>query len=132
MPDPITVASRASAEQLAADYGPGLAADVEIALHAQRTAQRPGQYIDPASLGSLIVAIATLAWTIYTDLKRKTPDQPPEALARQISIHINGNEHRTRPGDEDGRITSIVITEIIQAAGELSGTSEKRTEQSGS
>jgi hypothetical protein len=126
MADPITVASRASAEQLAADYGPGLAADVEAALHAQRTAQRPGQYIDPASLGSLIVAIATLAWTIYTDLKRKTPDQPPETLARQISIHVN--KHNTRTRDEDGRITSVIITEIIHAAGELSGTPEKHAE----
>jgi len=34
MTDPITVAARASAEQLAAEYGQGLAADVEAALHA--------------------------------------------------------------------------------------------------
>jgi hypothetical protein len=128
MADPITVASRATAEQLAADYGTALAADVEAALHAHRTGQRPGQYIDPASLGSLIVATATLAWTIYADLRRKTPAQPPETLGRQISIHVNGSEHSTRPGDEVGRITSIVITEIIHAAGELTGTPERHAE----
>jgi hypothetical protein len=57
MTDPITAAARATAERLAAEYGPGLAADVDAALHARGTAQRPGRYLDPVSVGSLIVAM---------------------------------------------------------------------------
>jgi len=61
MTDPITAAARAAAAHLAAEYGPDLAADVEAALHSPGTTQRPSQYFDPVSLGSLIVTIATLA-----------------------------------------------------------------------
>jgi hypothetical protein len=43
MTDPITVAARATADRLAAEYGPSLVADVDAVLHARGTAQRPGQ-----------------------------------------------------------------------------------------
>jgi hypothetical protein len=112
--DPIAVAARASAERLAAEYGADLAADVEVALHARRTAQRPDQYIDPVSVGSLIVAIATLAWTVYTDLRKKAPEQPQETLAREISIKVG--EHNAHGQDSADKITSVVITEIIHAS----------------
>jgi hypothetical protein len=73
MTDPVSTGARAAAERLTPDFGPGLAADVEAALHTRGSQQRPEQYFDPISLGALIVSIATLAWTIYTDLKKKTP-----------------------------------------------------------
>ena len=114
MTDPITTAARATAEHLRTEYGPGLAADVDAALHAQVTAQRPGQYLDPISLGSLIVAIATLAWTIYSDQRKKTPEPSPDVLARHVRAelwrHADTSQHET------DRITEIVVTEIIQAA----------------
>src|SRR5690348_14084544 len=111
--DPVAVAARASARRLAAQYGAGLAADVEVALHARRAAQRPDQYLDPVSVGSLIVAIATLAWTVYADLREKDPDRPPETIAREISIKVS--EHNAHDQDGARQITSVVITEIIHA-----------------
>jgi hypothetical protein len=114
MTDPITAAARATAERLAADYGPGLAADVEAALHARGAAQRPGQYLDPVSLASLIVAIATLAWTIYSDQREKTPDPPPAVVARHVRTELR--KHNSTSQQETHRITEIVVTEIIQAA----------------
>jgi hypothetical protein len=77
MTDPIAAAARAAAHRLAAEHGPGLAADVEAALHTRDADQRPGQYLDPVSLGTLIVAIATLAWTIYTDKRKQHPTRRP-------------------------------------------------------
>jgi hypothetical protein len=113
MTDPISAAARATAERLAVEYGPGLSADVEAALPAQRTAQRPDRYIDPVSVGSLIVAIATLAWTVYSDLRKQTPQPSPEVIARQVRAEVA--EYDGPGTDESDRITSIVVTEIIKA-----------------
>jgi hypothetical protein len=55
MTDPISAAARATAQRLVPEHGPRLSADVEAALRARGTDQRPGQYVDPVSLGSLIV-----------------------------------------------------------------------------
>jgi uncharacterized membrane protein YebE (DUF533 family) len=113
MTDPITAASRAAAEQLAPEYGPGLAADVEAALYARETVRRSSQYIDPVSLATLIVAIATLAWTAYSDQRKKTPNPAPEIVARQVRIELRKHDD-TSQHDTD-RITEIIVTEIIQA-----------------
>ena len=78
MSDPIEVTARAIAAQLAAEHGPGVVAEVDAALHARRRAERPQQFVDPVSLGSLIVAVATLAWTIYADLRKRTPEPRPQ------------------------------------------------------
>ncbi len=117
MADPITVAARAAAERLAAEYGPGLATDVEAALHARGSAQQPGQYLDPVSLGSLIVAIASLAWTIYSGYsgqRTKTPEPSPGVVTRRVRFELR--MHRGTSQQETDRITEIVVTELIQAA----------------
>ena len=114
MTDPIAAAARATAEHLAAEYGPGLAADVDAALHARGTTQRPGQYLDPVSLGTLIVAIATLAWTIYCDQRKKTSEPSAGVVARHVRAELRKNSDTSQL--ETGRITEIIVTEIIQAA----------------
>lgn len=113
MPDPIAAAARATARRMAADYGPGLSAEVEFALHTHHTGQRSNRYLDPVSVGSLIVAIATLAWTVYSDLRRKTPEPSPEAVARQVLCQLRQNSGSTQ--DDADRITEIVVTEITWA-----------------
>jgi hypothetical protein len=87
---------------------------IEAALPARGTARRPDQYIDPVSVGSLIVAIATLAWTVYSERRKKTPQPSPEVVARQVRAELR--EYDGPGTDDSGRITSIVVTEIIQAA----------------
>ena len=115
-PDLISTAARAAAGKLAADYGPTLPADVEAALATRGTTQRPGQYFDPISLGGLIVAIATLAWTIYNDKRKKAPNPPPNVVGRQVRVELR-NQGDTRHSQYDtDRITEVVVTEIIQAA----------------
>lgn len=75
MTDPVADTAGAAAAILAADLGPCLPAEVEAALAARGARQRPERYLDPVSPASLIVAIATLAWTIYTDRRKRTPDR---------------------------------------------------------
>ena len=111
MTDPITDAARATAKRLGDEYGPGPAADVEAALHAWGTAQRPGQYLDPVSLGSLIVAIATLAWTIYCDQRKKTREPSPAVVARRVRVELCERGSTNISQQDTDR-----ITEIIQAA----------------
>jgi hypothetical protein len=113
MTHPIPTAARATALHLAPEYGPGLVADVEDALQARGTAApRPGQYVDPVSVGTLIVAIATLAWTVYTDLRNKTPEPAPEVVARQVRVQLR-DQGGALPQEPD-RITEIVVTEIVR------------------
>ena len=116
MSDPIEVTARATAAQLAAEHGPGVVAEVDAALHARRCAERSQQFVDPYSLGSLIVAIATLAWTIYADLRKRTPELQPHEVERQVLVELQeqGAAHRK----DAERITAIAVTETIRAAPE--------------
>ena len=112
--DPVAAAARAAAACLEGQHGPGLAADVEAVLHTRGAEQRPDRYFDPVSLGSLIVSIASLAWSIYVGLKQKAPNPAPDTLARAVRVEL-----RTR-GDaamaSQNEITDIVIAEIMRTA----------------
>jgi hypothetical protein len=122
MTDPIATAARAAAGHLTADYGPGLAAEVEAALHARQGGeQRPGQY-DPLALASLgmgaaglIVTIAQLAWSIITDQRKHTAEPSPDAIARQVRIALRQRDTPLPAGTD--RITDVVITEISRLEG---------------
>ncbi len=116
MTDPAADAARAAAAILAPDLGPSLPAEVEIALAARGAQQRPGRYLDPVSLAGLIVAIATLAWTIYTDQRdRKTGPPPASTIARQVRITLREQDINLPAAGE--RITEVVATEITRQEG---------------
>jgi hypothetical protein len=116
MIDLVAAASRAVVEQLVESYGPEVPLEVETTLAKRRDGGRPEQYVDPVSLGGLVVSIATLAWTIYSD-RRKEKQQPDvEELSRAVRERISAGG----PGDAAlrERITAIVIAEIMQNAGD--------------
>jgi hypothetical protein len=115
MTDPAADAARAAAVILAPDLGPNLPAEVEAALAARGTQQRPDRYLDPVSLATLIVAIATLAWTVYNDQRKHTADPPPDSVARQVRITLR--EQDTTLPEGVGRITEVIATEVIRQAG---------------
>jgi hypothetical protein len=121
MTDPAAAAARSAAAILAAELGPGLPAQVEAALAARGGQQRPDQYVDPVSIGILVVAIATLAWEIYRDKhkdkdKHATEPAQPSVIARQVRIALRERDVAVTPGTE--RITEVVATEIIRYASE--------------
>ena len=109
--DPVQDGARAAAERLAADQGPRLVGDVERALHER---EAPDQYLDPVSLGGLIVSIATLAWTVYTDLKKRTEQPSPEVVTRTVRVKL---DHATQidVGQRD-RIIEVTVEETLRAA----------------
>ncbi|HEX7291297.1 MAG TPA: hypothetical protein VF250_09245 [Conexibacter sp.] len=118
--DPVAVAARAAAGRLAAELGGDLPMRVEAAL-AARDAERPlQQYVlDPISLGSLIVAIASLAWTIRTDLAKQTPRPANEVVARSVRIALRDADGvRELPPD---RVVEVVVEEVLGAGGGPSG-----------
>ena len=113
MTDPAADAARAAAAILAPDLGPHLPAEVEAALAARDAAQRPDRYLDPVSLASLIVSIASLAWTIYNDRHKHSQEPPPpESITRQVRITLRDQDVSLPPGTD--RITEIIATEITR------------------
>ena len=115
MTDPVADAARAAATILAPDHSPHLPAEVDAALAARGTSERPGQYIDPVSLAGLIVSIASLAWQVYTSQRDRTPEPPPaDTVARQVRITLR-EQDTALPSDTE-RITEIVATEITRHA----------------
>lgn len=114
MTDPAAQAARAAAATLAPDLGPALPGQVEAALAALNAGQRPDRYVDPVAFGGLIVSIATLAWTIYNDLRRRTPDPQPDDIARQVRITLRDQDIALPAGTE--RITEVVAIEITRHA----------------
>lgn len=111
MSDPVEVAARAAADQLAAVYGPALPTEVEAALQA-RGYTPPDRYVDPVAIGALIVSITTLAWTVYTDLRNRTPAPSSEVVSRTVRVRLGDT------GDLDtasrDRIIEVVVGETIR------------------
>ena len=116
MTDSVANAARSAAVILAPDLGQHLPVAVEAALAARGGDQRPDRYLDLASLGSLIVSVATLAWTVYNDQRNRSHERQPEAdsIARQVRITLREQDTALPPGTE--HITEVVATEIIRHA----------------
>ena len=114
MTDAVADAARFAAAILAPELGPNPPAEVEAALAARDTQQRPDRYLDPVSLAILIVAVATLAWTIYNDHRNRAQEPQPSSIARQVRITLRDQDTPLPPGTE--HITEVVATEITRQA----------------
>jgi hypothetical protein len=122
MIDPVAVASRAVAARLAPEYDYDLVAATQNALIKRQPGQRPQQYIDPVSVGSLIVAVATLAWTVYTDQRKKNPDASDNALESTIRVECRKVRRLSSRSDEtsaETEITEYIATEITRVGRKL-------------
>ena len=114
MNDPVGIAARAAAQQLqaGAEVGPGLVAEVEAVLATRESPSSPPQYADPVALAGLIVAIASLAWTVYTDLRKRTARPSAEVVARTVRVTWRDQGQADAPE----HIVEVVVTEAIRAA----------------
>jgi hypothetical protein len=114
MTDYVADAARSAAAALAPDFGQNLPVEVAAALAARAGDQRPDSYLETASLGSVTVSAAALAWTIYNDQRDRLEGQKPEAdsIARQVRLALHGQDTILPPGTE--RITEVVAAEIIR------------------
>ncbi|MFI6530278.1 hypothetical protein [Streptomyces uncialis] len=99
---------RAAALRLTTAAYPGLADEVEAALHTCGSAQRPDQYTDPVGVAGLIVSIATFAWT---DIRSRTGNTPaPDTVSRPVRQELDraDTEPQTGPAERD-RIIDITV-----------------------
>jgi hypothetical protein len=107
MTDPVADGARAAADRLASRHGTRLPADVEAALHSRDAQTRRDQYFDPVSLGSLIVSVASLTWTIYKDRRSRGANPPTEVIIRAVRIELD-NAGQLDPAQHDPVIQTTV------------------------
>jgi hypothetical protein len=110
--DPVSRVARVTAQRLAVDHGSELSAQVEKALYARRGGQPPTRFVDPVSLGSLIVSAAALSWTVYKDLCRKLPKPTHTAVALQVRIELPLDDF-VSPAERE-HVIDIVAEEIAK------------------
>jgi hypothetical protein len=109
--DLVTATALAAADRIRGQLGIELTPDVEEALAGSPSAQLGERYLDPISLASLVVAAATLAWTVYRDLRKSTPSPSREAIVADIHLRLNG--YRVAHGEE---AVDIVVDEVVLRA----------------
>jgi len=80
-------------------------------LQAHDADTRPQQYTDPVALGSLIVSAAGLAWSIYKDLRQKTPKPPANVIVTQVELKLPATD--PVPPAQRARIIEVVVEEIL-------------------
>jgi len=120
MNDPIAIVARAAAQRLEAEARAGLVAEVEAALATRESPSAPPQYVDPVALASLIVAIASLAWTVYADLQKRTTRPAADVVARRVRVTLRDSGQAAAPD----HIIDIVVTEAIRAAADHDRTED--------
>ncbi|MFC5148289.1 hypothetical protein [Streptomyces aureoversilis] len=125
--NPADRGARAAARRLSATHGAQLEAQVEAALHARGAGAggRAGQYLDadPFALGSLIVSVASLAWTVYQDLRTRTPSPSRSVIARRVRIELPADGRSA--AEERDRIIDIVVEEVTRDGEDGDGDGEQ-------
>ena len=62
------------------------------------------------TLAAAIIAAASFAWTVYTDMKKRNAHPAPEAVARTTRVKLRESD-QTVPD----HVVEVVVTEVIQA-----------------
>ena len=100
--------ARAAAHRLAPEIGQDLRLQVEDALGGNG---QPDQFVDPFTLGSLIVSTATLAWTIVKDIRADNLSPSADRITRQIRIELPPSEHI--PAETRNKIIDVVVEQML-------------------
>jgi hypothetical protein len=110
--DPTADVARAAARQLSRDHGDGLQSDVEAILFRRELSGRVDQYlVDPLSLASLVVSIASLAWSVYSGRRYAKTEVSLEAIERTVLAEA---DETTVDPRVKGAVVTTVVTEIIR------------------
>ncbi|MEV4629938.1 hypothetical protein AB0J90_27095 [Micromonospora sp. NPDC049523] len=107
--------ARTVAKRLAAAHGPDLPAEVELAIAAGGQPVDRDRYADPVAIGQLVVAAATLGWTVYLGLRRDNPKPTSDLVRRTIRARLH--EQLDVDGGVRERVVDVVIEETTHAAG---------------
>ncbi len=115
--DPVEDAARAAAARLGDTDDRRLDADVDAALRSHRRSSspvEPDRFVDPVSAGSLIVSVATLAWTVYTDLRSRSEKPSPDLVVREVRARLRRHGKADPASYED--VITITVEETVKAA----------------
>ncbi len=110
--------ARRAAGRLAREIDPALPAVVEGQLRGGRGAEPAVRFLEPATtiaLGGLLVSLASLAWTIYRDLKKDAATPSPDVLARRLRLNADRPEAVTTERRE--RSIAVIVEEVIAGSG---------------
>jgi hypothetical protein len=105
--------ARAAARRLAADIDPDIKTAVETALRDPATDERYG--VDPVALGSLVISAASLAWTIYRDLRDKIPKPAKKTIEQRVRLELPVTDQV--PAAQRDRIIEVVVEQVVEDAG---------------
>ncbi len=110
----VEAAARAAAIRLSEQYGADVPTDVDVELGRDPDAP-PDQYVDPVSIGALIVSIASLAWTVYQDLRRQNKPEPTtEVVSRTVRLQLDHPSHSSP--DERAHVIDVTVEELLRQA----------------
>lgn len=113
--DAVGAVARATAKELAPQYGPRLQAEVEAALYSTGASGPPSQYFDPVAVGSLIVSIAALAWQVYNDRKKQGEKPTKTTMASVLRVERRKHADLTATEETVIEIVSAEITKLSDA-----------------
>jgi hypothetical protein len=113
MTEPAIAGARAAAVRLDSEFGPGLMSEVESVLLGTESG-RPDRYLDPISLASLIVSVASLTWNVYSDQRAKAPHPADKDVVRVVRTELL-SPATAGPVPQD-KIIEVVVTEVTRAA----------------
>lgn len=127
MTDPVEAAARSAALRLNARYGPGLPSEVEAVLLDTQAAGGSRRYVDPISLASLIVSVASLAWSIYSDQRARGAEPPASDVVTAVRSALHSPDDAGPVPHEE--IIKIVVTEVTQVGREVIHLKATRTDE---
>jgi len=114
----VAPAARAAGGQLGAQFGkPELVeVQVETALRRIGAASAPDRFADPVAVGGLIVAIATLAYQVYEDHRKKHGKHPSQStLVDYLRVERRAAGELT---SVEETIIEVVAAETLKANGD--------------
>jgi hypothetical protein len=103
--------ARGAAHRLAANGESAIRLEVERALSAAG-GRKPDQYVDVAAIGSLVVSVAALAWTVYTDLRARSGKVTREELRNTVRLRLHDSQAAADP--DSAMVIEVVVDETLQ------------------
>jgi hypothetical protein len=107
----VSRAARATALRLDADSGHDLLRAVEAALAPSSPRKQADQFVDAVALGSLIVSVAALAWTIIRDLRTKNQNPSTDGVIRQVRVELAVADQI--PAETREKVIQAVVEELL-------------------
>lgn len=105
--------ARRAAQRLATDIDrPLLIAEVERHLDNQTAPEAATYEPVTVSVAAFIVSIASLAWTIYNDIKNRGGQVDQEVVSRRIRVMIKPSDNFSE--SERDRIVDVVVEETVK------------------